>query len=268
MAEKHDILIIGATFTGFGIAHRNQCSTIVESSICLGPEFIYAIKPGTNWGREPFTDAAVDLLKKIKRHGILDGEKIHIPALAPVISDWSIANKLNLKMATEVIAVNPHKTGFKVTLFDIEGRHEVFANRIIDTRTGFANTGFIVGKAGILEKRLNALLHSDKHRIKSGKHGGFEIREGCFQSEAVAMFRLNLNCDWPEARNSFHSHWSKRPALMKEWKIAAVATQFDIRTTRGPFKIGKNWFHMPSQAYDNPVEAYDYGYMSDFMRDK
>lgn len=268
MYEKHDILIIGATFTGLGIAHRNPGSVIVESSICPGPEFIYAIKPGTNWEREPRTDAAADLLGKIKQHGILDDNKIHIPALAPVICDWSIANGFNLKMATVVMAVKPLNAGFKVTLFDIGGSREVIANRIIDTRTSFASTTLIAGKGVILQKRLNALLHSDNARIKSGEYRDIEIREGCFPSESVAMFRLNLNCDWPEARSSFHSSWSKRPAILKEWKIAALATQFDIKAPRGPFKISENWIHMPSQAYDNPVEAYDYGYMSDFTGDK
>ena len=115
---------------------------------------------------------------------------------------------------------------------------------------------------------MNAILHSDKGRIQSGQYGDIEIREGRFPSEAIAMFRLSLDCDWVEARRILHSSWRARPSVLKEWKIASVATQFDLKMPAGPFKISKNWFHMPSHAYDNPVEAYDYGYMADFKEEK
>ncbi len=265
MAQTHDNLIIGASFAGLGLAHGNPGSVIVESSICLGAEFINAINPGTGWESRPRSDAAAELLLKIKQHGILEAGKIHIPALAPVICDWSIAKGLKLRLATEILDVKTIGTGFLVTIFDMEGKHEIFTSRIIDTTKGFYNSGFSGKMPEVLGKRLNAILHSDKGNIQSGKYGGIEIREGFYTSEAIAMFRLNSDCDWAEARRILHSSWNARPSALKEWKIASVATQFDLKMLPGKFKKRNNWIHMPSHAYNNPVEAYDHGYVANHM---
>ena len=268
MLLQCDKFIIGASFTGIGIACKYPDSVIVESSICVGGEFINAVNPGTGWDGKLHSKDAVAFLNRIKEHNAFESGRIHLPALAPITCDWIVDKKITPRMATEIKDVKPANGGFEITIFDAEGEHKLHARQVIDTTEGFCSARFCGNKSPVLEKRLNALLHSGHDQIRSGDYGGIEIREGRFPSEAVAMFKLPPDCGWPEARQLLHAAWTARPQSLREWKIAAVAIRFDYKIAPGLYRIKKNWLHLPSCGYQNPVSAYDNGCSIDLQEEK
>lgn len=268
MLLKYDKLIVGASFTGIGIASQDPDSIIVESSICTGAEFINALNPGTGWDIKLHSNDAMEFFDKIKKHNVFENGKIHLPALAPIMCDWMIVKTIKIKMATEIIKIKTSGSGFEITIFDTEGEHKLFAAQIVDTTEGICSARLNKTKLPVIKKTLNAMLHSDCGHIQSGEYGGIEVRSGRFQSEAVAMFSVPPDCCWPDARQILHSSWKSRPQSLREWKIAAVATRFNYMTTLGLSRIKKNWLHLPSSSFKNPVAAYDNGYTIDLREEK
>ncbi len=261
-------LIIGASFAGIGIACKYPDSVVVESSICVGGEFINTVNPGTGWDGKLHSKDAVAFFNRIKEHNAFENGKIHLPALAPITCDWIIDKKITLRMATEIKDVKPADDGFEITIFDADGEHKLHARQIIDTTEGICSARFSETKPSVHGKTLNALLHSDHVPIRSGEYSGIEIREGRFPSEAVAMFKLPQDCGWPEARQLLHATWTSRSLALREWKIAAVASRFDYKIAPRLCRIKKNWLHLPSSGYQNPVAAYDNGCSIDLQEEK
>ncbi|MEI8245518.1 MAG: hypothetical protein WCI51_06790 [Lentisphaerota bacterium] len=268
MLYQCDKFIIGASFAGIGIACKYPDSVVIEPSICVGGEFINAVNPGTGWDGKLHSKDAIAFLNRIKEHNAFESGKIHLTALSPIFCDWIVNKKITLKMATEIKYVKPSGSGFEITTFDADGEHKLYARQIIDTTEGICSAGLSGSKPPVLGKRLNALLHSDHGEIRSGAYGDIEIREGRFRSESVAMFKLPPDCGWPEARRILHAAWTARHQALREWKIAAVAIRFDYKIAAGLCRIKKNWLHMPSCGYQNPVTAYDNGCSVDLQEEK
>lgn len=268
-----DTLIVGATFTGLGIAcyrrqiNPNRQTLIVERGITVGHEFIYAYKHGSKWMETNIRNEATAALKKeLLRRNVLSAEgRAHLPGITPVLYQMVRDQELPIQFMTEIVSVEAGKgrNGFKVTIFDGSGFRELTVGKIVDTTSDYRTHPHFqaVGKKGI-----NALLHSknaDKRlpegQVMSLTNRDFFLQQGRFESEAFLSLPLLENEGWVEGRRKIHEFWVNRPMELQGWSLASVADQLDHDSVQGPHEIEPHWHLLTSSAYANPFASMEEG---------
>jgi hypothetical protein len=254
------ILIIGATFTGIGIAAAaRERSLIIEQGAQPGSEFISSYRQGVNWDYLPHTEAGNRLRQELIERNVLgDNGRVHIPAALPILCRYLESERLPVMLMTSVVSIIKRKDDFEVTLIHTSGLQTIIAEQIIDT------TGRGWGKDTSLpatRKSLNAMLHNPESSssLPQTFDSRMTVSIGRFVTGAILELELHPDDDWITARRKLHSLWSGRPESWRSWSIAAIADAFDYRTARGPVSMEKNRIRLPSCAYSNLLEAYEAG---------
>ena len=212
MNKDYRQIILGATFYGCGLAAVSPDDTLViEPSILVGSDFTLNFNPGQQWDYVPSHAWAREFLRDLSVRNALEDGRIHQPALCPVFSKWCLDHNLNIALSTTVLNVNDNQ----VEIFDVEGRHVISADQIVDASP----------KCGLTKRITASLLTAGQWA--GGAYGPFEIIAGRFSSEAFLLMELPVTVAWPEARLTLFNAWKQRPEVLRESSIAAVASQFD-----------------------------------------
>lgn len=252
MNQSYDTLIIGASMTGIGLAFHNKENTlIIERTASPGSEYISAFYPGKNWKEAP----AGALKKELEERNIIYKGKAHIPALAPVLCNFIKREKLNALFWTEITKTEKKEDAFEVEILNASGLQTIKAERIIDTTSLRISSP---DNSSIISKGINAILHCENETAAFEMKDG-RIIDGRFPSEKFFSVPIEINDDWPEARKKLFDAWKKRPDEIKGWLMASTASEFVYASKKGPFEVGKNWSHLPSTAYSNPLESFNAG---------
>lgn len=258
-------LIVGATFAGLGFASETRLETlVVEPFSQPGREFISSYRPGDRWPRMARTEAGGRLLEQLERRHALDAaDRLHLPAVLPILCRWIEEHELQLLLMTQIVRIVPHPDGYEVTLAHASGLETLLAGSILDTTSdGLPQAG--ASRPGAVHKRINAMLHhpGPAASLPEPFDERVSLVQGRFGSEVVASFELASDDDWLTARQKLYAVWRDRPAAWQPWTIAAIADTFEQRVEQGPTAIRPNWTRLPSCAYANLLEALDEGVLA------
>lgn len=261
IASHYGRLIVGATFAGLGdLLARPGDALLVESTATVGWEFIEAYRPGVDWERTAgLNEAASDLRRELVERNILEADRVHLPALSPVLHQRLDRSGADYLFLTDVLAVEPGGSGYDVTLATRSGLKTVSVRRILDTTTHLLTRP---GQEVIIEsKRIGANLNLRQGEPFDGRpvYGDrFALTPGRFGSEAFLSLALPVEATWTAAREALHRFWLARPAPLGGWDLASVATRLDETPVRAELRA-ENWLHLPSTAHDNPLRAFAAG---------
>lgn len=219
MSRQYKRIVIGATFYGCGVAAANpEDSLVLEPSILVGCDYTLNFNPGSGWEYEPKHPLAEKFLNELKlRNALVDG-RIHQPALCPVFSQWCLDAGLEVALSTRVLAMNDNE----LTVFDIEGRHQLKCDEVIDARPNPGDP-----------KRFTASLFINGLEC-AGKYEGFEIVAGRFESEAFLLMPVAAEMTYYDARIKLFNLWQKRPDKLQACSIAATGVRFDYNKSLNP----------------------------------
>ncbi len=219
MKNHYCHVVIGASFYGCGIAAAAPDDTLVlEPSILVGSDYTLNFNPGKQWDYQPSHPLALKFMDELKKRNVLKEQHIHQPALSPIFSQWCIDSNIELALSSYVLEHNKHE----LTMFDINGRHQLSFDEIIDTRPQVGSP-----------KRMTASIFSNGPECE-GDYDSFEIIAGRFHSEAFLLMPIPAEMSWPEARIRLFNFWQKRPEKLKKCSIAATGVRFDYNDSINP----------------------------------
>ncbi|MBN1675856.1 MAG: hypothetical protein JXR37_32735 [Kiritimatiellae bacterium] len=258
---EYGTLIVGATCAGLGYAcARPEDSLLVESSALVGWEFVEAMDPGSGWAAAVGLGMETDELRReLQARNILDGERVHLPAVAPVLFNRLKESGLPYRFWTDVLEVRDRGAEFEVVLFDAGGRRTVRVNRILDTTTHLVSVH--EAPVRIESKAIGATLNRMDRPAPlpaAACNGGWRVQEGRFPGEAFLALALPPEADWPAARARLHEFWMDRPAGLRPWHLVAVGT----RLAEKPAWVDSpsdRWQALPSARFENVLEAFAAG---------
>ncbi|MBR4674557.1 MAG: hypothetical protein IKP00_08840 [Victivallales bacterium] len=232
---KTDILILGATFYGCGIAARAKGKALVlDNNILAGWEFVHTLNPGKEYDEKTLcTEDAHKIYSRLREVNALsvDGH-VSLAGLSEVFAEWCLARRLPIEFGVDLIRQDANK----VVAVTPSGVKEFEAERIVDARPK-AQSG----------KWLNAMITAPSVLPDGGK-GPFVMRHSLVDGEAFLSFQVPDDSTWSEARAMFHRAWDLRPVALKYSTIMLTATRFDYR----PFA--------------NPLAAFDAGLCEEVAR--
>ena len=219
--KKTDLLILGATFYGCGIAAGAKGSVLVlDDNILPGWEFVHSLNSGKNYDSSALrTETTKDLYARLREVNALSSEgRVSLAGLSEVFADWCLKRELPVLFGCGVVQKNEHH----VQAVTPEGLREYEAERIVDARP----------KAGE-GKWFNALITAPTVLPDGGK-GPFVMRHSLVEGEAFLSFQVPDDATWSEARAMFHRAWDLRPVTLKYSSIMLTATRFDYRPFENP----------------------------------
>lgn len=261
--NRTDILVVGATFAGIGMALTNaDRAAFIEPSGSVGPEFISAMRYGVNWGAT-YSQSVVEQIKKElhDRNALDDRGYVHLPALHPVICRSLHIARSPIQFLTHPMSFKRIDDEWQVSCVTPSGVDMMRASYIIDTRSD----GVLRVKDGrgpkVTEKLINVSLYDESQRnaTEELREAGYRVQEGRFPGEVTWSLSLEREEGWFEARKKVGDMWSNRPSHLRSWTIAATATAFDIRIEKGIHQVAEGFYLFPSSAYDNPLAALQAG---------
>ncbi len=256
MKKHYSILAVGGTLTALGLASKDSESVIIlERSASIGSEYINAHAPGKNWDKTKLSHYGLGLKKELIERNILAEGHAHIPALSPVLLNRIKNEKLNVLFWTELVEIKQNGNVFEATLFNASGLHKITVEKIIDTTSERLSAP---GTKTINAKSINALLYCGE-KCPRPLLKEMKIQRGRFASEKYLKVPVKIEDNWPAARKKLLESWQARPKEIESWKMASTASAFSYESTKGPFEVAKNWTHLPSSGYTNPLESLEAG---------
>ncbi|MCK9478641.1 MAG: hypothetical protein M0R40_03960 [Firmicutes bacterium] len=250
----YDILVIGTTFYGLGVAQQNAKNTLViDRGTKLGYEFINTFNPGDGCEKEKGLSAvAAMFLKKMKNKRIFHENGLyHLPALEPMLCAWADHFGITPYFMTDIVSITPKGDGFAVVLNTVSGLKTVMAAKILDT------TG---NNLKIKSKAINSLLMIPKNFSISLEPwiNGCRFIYGALSRQVALSLTISPDDDWVAARRKLHVFWDSRPKKYAPVTLAMVADFFDIETFF-PKKSNGNYIQIASKSFGNPLAALDAG---------
>lgn len=250
--------IIGGTFLGlgFGLNHEED-SVLIESSGSLGWEFVDAMNTGKQWSETNSLPAiSSKYYSQLKERNILEDDKVHLPALAPLLFQFLKDSKLKFHFLTHIIDIKKDTNGYEITIYNQNGFSKISADQILDTTSSGYRQKELKAK-----QFIGATIHSADNEVKdfnlSGE--GFEVIKGHLLSEAFLKIELQINSSWDVARKKIHEFWVNRPDELSSWELASVASRLDVmpENINGWSKEEFTW--LPGIGLENPLLALSKG---------
>lgn len=261
----YPVLICGATAVGLGIASElAEKVFIVERTGLVAKEFVDCYHPGgTEWNA--VSPHGEKLKSELLQRNILDENgNSHIPAAASILFKLIQDTGINTLFVTEIIKIKKALSCYEITLYNNSGFQQITADQIIDT-TVLPGSGHPL-KEYISSMSLNAILHSKEetnfpfHHPDMVNHPSVSFQQGRFPKEIILKCSPNLEDDWITARHKLHSYWQNRPSCLEKWKIASVASTFDITLKEKVCcDLDDNRVWKPSCGYSNLLDAFEAG---------
>ena len=218
---KTDLLILGATFYGCGMASACKRKVLVlDDNILPGWEFVHTLNPGKDYDEKTLhTEAVKELYAFLQEVNAISSEgRVSLAGLSEVFADWCLKRELSILFGVGLVQHDAHH----VRVITPEGVHEYEAERIVDARP----------KAGE-GKWLNAMITVPSVLPDGGK-GPFVMRHSLIEGEAFLSFQVPDDATWSEARAMFHRAWDFRPVTLKYSTIMLTATRFDYHPFANP----------------------------------
>lgn len=165
-----DVLIIGATFCGAGIACSSKKKVmIVEAGFVSGSEFAAGMNQKTPKTTACRTEMGKKLEKMLRSKKLLNktGELYAQPAVF-VLSALLCEQKTDVRLNTLITDIQKTSDGCRVTLLNEDGQTEILAKQIIDTTsTGvfcqFSRPKYLctaVDKNGLVKNEITGMHYS------------------------------------------------------------------------------------------------------------
>jgi|GEM_PF-1406131 len=259
-----ELLVIGATFTGMGMALSDpDRSLVIESTAAVGSEFIAAFRPGVPVNRL-FSDRRVLQFRDelMRRRAMDEAGRVHLPALAPICCSLLHQKKVRIRFLTRPMAVEYEQGKWKVTIISPAGVEVIVATNVVDT----SSIGMMLRLLGKPNEEgyqpyINASLHRSEGLavVQDLVEDGLIVYEGAIDGEVYINVSLCSEDDWSKARMRLKETWSARSQASRKWTIASVASALDIRQQSGIRTIDDQLYWLPSSGYDHPLQAYNEG---------
>jgi len=256
--KKVSVLVVGATFFGLGVAiGAGKRAKVIERSIMAGPEFICTYRESRGFDEALKHEKTLVLKEEFKKRNILgENDKVHIPAMQPVLYNLIKNENIDISFSTEFISAVKNGAEYEAELFDVSGYKRTFCKKIVDT-TALCITRPELN-VNIKSKSINALIHSKEDLTKPDDIEGVKFFFGNCNGEVYMKYPLDKNDDIIRAREKLHKFWQTRPEILKNWSLDAVATEMEI-IPEPDSKNDENFLWYPSSAYNNPLKAFDEG---------
>lgn len=223
---QYELIIIGATFRGCGIASASKAQSIlvIEPSVVVGSDFALTFNTGKNWdaplrnkGAQEFKD------KLLKRNALTEDGMAATAAFSPMLSEWCIEHNIKIEFSCSVVSQDNNS----LKVVGVDGFKEYSAEKIIDATPKPVNG-----------KWLTVLITAPNDTAPGGL-GPFIIRKSINPGDFLLSLQIPEDASWSEARAMFHRAWDMRPDKLKTAAITLIGCRFDYRN-----------FHNPALALD------------------
>lgn len=246
--------IVGATFWGIGFAATQQDVFVADPTINPGHEFADTFCDHVCPVDCLKTELAREFYRILKSHNALECNRLHPPALIPLLSAFILEHKINILLSA-VLTDNrlDEKHGVhRLSLMTTAGMRKFSAKCVFDTLTP-------LGK--IQRKEFTAILHSVAGTAVPAElltpTGSVAetpyLSQGRFASEAILHFPCSPETGYCEARAAVENFWKNRPSSLGDWRIAATAQEFFEIPEKMPARSSF------SKGYGDPLSAFDAG---------
>ena len=225
----------------------------------MGREFIDSFHSNPYPGIRKLHKESNDLADELMRRNALCDNKFRNGAVAPVLFDIIKKNNLNYMMMTEVIEIKQINSGFEVTVYSSAGQKKIHADILIDTTS--LRESKLPNKPDILSKSISALLISKdaKYEAAYSTNPLVKLFPGIYDDEIYMRYSLDTDDDWVTAREKLFNYWHSKKDELEHWKIAAIASTFEIMPVVPPNTPDSSWIWEPSCISANLIEAFDRG---------
>jgi len=208
-----DTLILGATCFGCGAAAAGaENSLILERTTVAGRDFALTFAPGRNWLEATLAPEAEALRCEAVRRNALVGGRIQIAALSPLFADWCLKRKLHILFACDILELGNHRATFQA----VDGLHTIEFAKLVDAEPSYRNG-----------KYLTALVSAPAGETAPAvRAADFELVPALPENRAALVMKLDLETDWPEARQRLRESWLRRPEELGGLKLLLSANEF------------------------------------------
>lgn len=238
----YDVIVLGATFLGAGIAEAvgDRC-LVIERRPQAGYEFINSLKFGHNYEKSLKTATAKSLLQNFEQNGAFNGDRICLFECAPHFYS-RLLNK-NILLNTEIITIEQSNDTFTVTTHGVSGYRVHQAKTVIDTRSLPEMT---------TDKYLNFIVNTDNN---STLPDGLTTENFGYECDTVIKCKVDLCDDFKTARKKVFDI----ATTLKGFKVVMVADEFEYVFKTIETAKSKGIKSLPSQSFENPLLAFDAG---------
>jgi hypothetical protein len=177
--------------------------------------------------------------------------------MMPVLIKHITGQKLDVRMQTQVIEVNPRDGHFEVVCYDASGFRRIVADRLVDTTSRCVTK---VDRCRVKAKSLNMMLLGSPNAERTEGQSEYALRQGRFPNETVLKYAVDPMDEWITARSKLFDFWLNRPEPLRSCAFVTHADEFDMAYEAAHASIQPGWEWLPSAYYANPLEAYDQGY--------
>lgn len=235
MDNYTDTLIIGASFYGMALAKTlGNNALLIERGYRIGEEFSSTLRVSEFSGTVK-TELGKRFLDGMKEHKLInENNNIYNTPSAYLLAE--ITEGARAYFVTEILGINKTREGYRVELFNQEGRREIYANRIIDTVTISESE----------EKRLNVIVRS---REAEG------VKYDPYINSYIFPFNAKPGEKLIDTRKRLYDYLLQNPSLGAVY----IADCYDCDIEEPIIKKDENYYIIPSLGYKNPVSAVDAG---------
>lgn len=253
------VVLIGATATSVGIACTfKEGALILEKSCLLGKEYVDSYDM-TISSYEIINEETQKIVDRLYCTQAIQQEKIFLPAVSAVLFEKVREHGIQCLFKTILIDVIKEEQGYLLTYYNVSGISQVRTKMLIDTTVICESKSKDYSR--IKSKFLNALLVSDNYEnnIDEYENSDILLEKGFYSNELCMKMKLKPETEWVEAREKMFQYWMRREPWMRNWKIASIASEFQIRPIKEMEELEERWLWIPSSAEKGILEGFDQG---------
>jgi len=248
---KVSTVILGASCYSAGLLSGDPESDciVVERGASVGGEYFNSFRCSYGWDSPYRSDAGTSLYRQLAERGAFKTSCGDFFALAPLLYRELIPLSERLRLTTEVTAITVDGSGFRIELYNQDGRSEICCDRLIDTRLS-ANSHRIA------VRKLNCAVFLETPGCPA--FHGFSSWPGRNEQEMFLSLVLEPGADWIMARRELINRFAGEPER-GEARIAAIAKEFDYEISGGRETAADGRVIINPLDFANPLAAFDAG---------
>ncbi len=251
-----DVLFIGASTLACGWAEAlrkaGKTCAMAESTCLVGADY------SESWRSAPVapdghTAEGAALLSELRaREAVTDKGILHLPAVAPVLCNRVKNADIPCYFMTRVSGIERCEGGFRVELYGVGVRHTVYTRAIADTTPTFETRAFFGEAAPELASRTLTLCLTRPDTP-------IGLREGALGEGVYLDYPLLPGEDSVSSLCRFLRERKASPDKYGNAKLIQPAQLLSQRPGETARLFSSDAVWTPSQAYDDPISAYDAG---------
>lgn len=251
--KVYERVILGATFFGAATALCDPANTlIVEQTGLIGTDFVDCFHEKPPKRIDVQTALGKQFADDLKKKGLLsDDGTIYLGPCVYVLTDYLKRADVPCLFLTKVMNIEQMPDGlFLMELYNQEGFSTVLTKSVLDTTSKGVLHNKIL-KTGA-SKTLNII-------VKNEGASDSRILHNSISGLDTFLFPVEIDAQWEGMRQKIDDFWSEQDLAANGVTIAAIADSFAYTNDKGVYEIEKNHVWKPSTAYDNLLEAFDFG---------